>query len=244
MSELSIFIDESGDFGTQSSFYLLTFVFHDQSVDISSQLARLSDTLMAMRQRSERALHTGPMVRREDEYSNLPLAMRRKLFDHLLTFTRTAGVTYASFSVEKRQWPDRLKLKARLSREVSLFLRDNLAFFTSFDRIIVYYDNGQSEITDLINTLFSAYFFEVDFRKVKPSDYRLFQSADLLCTLEMLRAKLAAGGQLSNSEKIFFESTRLFARLPGFRGMDMRTPIRTYRSKLMSASPDIPDSAA
>ena len=208
MSELSIFIDESGDFGTQSSFYLLTFVFHDQSVDISSQLARLSDTLVAMRQRSERALHTGPMVRREDEYLNLPLAMRRKLFDHLLTFTRTAGVTYASFSVEKRQWPDRLKLKARLSREVSLFLRDNLAFFTSFDRIIVYYDNGQSEITDLINTLFSAYFFEVDFRKVKPSDYRLFQSADLLCTLEMLRAKLAAGGQLSNSEKIFFESTR------------------------------------
>ena len=148
------------------------------------------------------------MVRREDEYMDVPLEIRRKLFDRLLTFTRTAGVTYASFAVEKKNWPDRLKLKSRLSKEVSLFLRDNLAFFQSFERIIVYYDNGQSEITDLVNTLFSAYFFEVDFRKVRPSDYRLFQSADLLCTLEMLRKKVDSKVPLSNSEKIFFGSRR------------------------------------
>ena len=208
MKELSIFIDESGDFGTQSSWYLLTFVFHDQSLDISSQLSRLSDTLSGLGKSPDKALHTGPMVRREGEYRDVSLKLRRKLFDKLLTFTRTTGVSYASFVVEKKQWPDRLKLKARLSREVSLFLKDHLDLFNSFDKVIVYYDNGQSEITDLINTLFNAYFFEVDFRKVKPSDYRLFQSADLLCTLEMLRAKLDAGIQISNSEKIFFESTR------------------------------------
>ena len=44
-AELSIFIDESGDFGSQSEAYLLTFVLRDQSNDISSQFARLSQTL-------------------------------------------------------------------------------------------------------------------------------------------------------------------------------------------------------
>ena len=37
MSELSIFIDESGDFGsynTMSPYYLVTFLFHNQSVNI------------------------------------------------------------------------------------------------------------------------------------------------------------------------------------------------------------------
>lgn len=29
MSELSVFIDESGDFGTNSEYYLLTLVFHN-----------------------------------------------------------------------------------------------------------------------------------------------------------------------------------------------------------------------
>ena len=38
MRELSIFIDESGDFGEaskQSAYYLVTFVFHEQDKDIS-----------------------------------------------------------------------------------------------------------------------------------------------------------------------------------------------------------------
>ena len=40
-----IFIDESGDFGSNSDYYLMALVFHDQSVAIESQLARLSSAL-------------------------------------------------------------------------------------------------------------------------------------------------------------------------------------------------------
>ena len=48
MKELSVFIDESGDFGAyehHSPFYLLTLVFHDQSVDISPNLFRLRNVM-------------------------------------------------------------------------------------------------------------------------------------------------------------------------------------------------------
>lgn len=40
-----------------------------------------------------------------------------------------------------------------------------------------------------------------------PSDYRLFQVADLICTLELLRIKTISGN-LSNSEERIFHSKR------------------------------------
>lgn len=147
-------------------------------------------------------------MRKENEYIYTSLEDRRKLFDRMLTFTRTCGITYASFVIRKKEYPDRLKMKARLSREISLFLSENMERFVSFDHVIAYYDNGQAEITELINNVFGATFFDVEFRKVIPSDYRLFQCADLLCTLELLRAKDQHHEPLSRSEEIFFESRR------------------------------------
>ena len=208
MSELSIFIDESGDVGSNSRFYLVALVLHDQSVDISSQLSRLEQTLRNLDFSSEQALHTGPMVRKEDEYQSMALEKRRKLFDHLLTFTRTCDIRFKTFCIDKREYPDQLKIQNRLARELSLFMRDNMDYFTGFDRAIAYYDNGQAMITSLINTVFGAVFFDVEFRRVQPSKYRLLQSADLFCTLDLLRAKVEKPVKLTKSETIFFESRR------------------------------------
>ncbi|MBR6581956.1 MAG: hypothetical protein IKK66_11760 [Ruminococcus sp.] len=44
MKELSIFVDESGDFGEyekHAPYYIVTMVFHDQRVDISEHLHKL-----------------------------------------------------------------------------------------------------------------------------------------------------------------------------------------------------------
>ena len=41
MSELSIFIDESGDFGEvkeRPAYYLVTMVFHNQAIDITKEI--------------------------------------------------------------------------------------------------------------------------------------------------------------------------------------------------------------
>lgn len=48
MRELSIFIDESGDFGPfekHSPFYVLSLVFHDQSDDIGGHLHKIHEAL-------------------------------------------------------------------------------------------------------------------------------------------------------------------------------------------------------
>ena len=95
-----------------------------------------------------------------------------------------------------------------ISNELGSFLRDNLAFFQGFESVIVYYDNGQALVTDLINTVLCAYLTNVDVRKIAPYEYRLSQAADMVCTLELMREKSENGAGMSKSEFIFFESRR------------------------------------
>ena len=53
----------------------------------------------------------------------------------------------------------------------------------------------------------NAYFLNAEFRNVAPSEYRLFQAADLYCTLELLRGK-DEDNALTKSDLYFFESAR------------------------------------
>ena len=48
MRELSVFVDESGDFGEydyHAPFYIITLVFHDQNVNIQEDLVKLETEL-------------------------------------------------------------------------------------------------------------------------------------------------------------------------------------------------------
>lgn len=76
----------------------------------------------------------------------------------------------------------------------------------SWERIVVYYDNGQREITHLVNSIFNAH-LSVEVRKVVPADYSLFQAADLCCTLALLRQKINTVG-LTASERDFFSTPK------------------------------------
>lgn len=60
-------------------------------------------------------------------------------------------------------------------------------------------------------SVFNALLENVEFRKVIPSQYRLFQVADLICTLKLTELKLA-NHTLSKSEKTFFESERILKK--------------------------------
>ena len=71
----------------------------------------------------------------------------------------------------------------------------------------VYYDNGQKELTNIVNIVFNAHLSTAEIRKVQPSDYSLFQAADLCCTLALLRAKIGTVG-LSTSESDFFSTPK------------------------------------
>jgi hypothetical protein len=93
-----------------------------------------------------------------------------------------------------------------MSRELGELIRSSYEFFSSWERIVIYYDNGQKEITNLVNSVFNAH-LSVEVRKVIPADYSLFQAADLCCTLSLLRRKIETSG-LSASERGFFSTSK------------------------------------
>lgn len=62
---LSIFIDESGDFGAyeeHSPYYIVSVVLHNQNIDISEDIDKLENYLSDIQER--RVIHTGPLIRR------------------------------------------------------------------------------------------------------------------------------------------------------------------------------------
>ena len=209
MKELSVFVDESGDFGAyehHSPFYLVTLVFHDQSIDLSPNLRRLHD---AMNQSGtpNYTIHAGPLIRRENEYHEFSITERKKIFDNLFHFVRTTNITYYSVIVEKKHLVEHIDLNIQITKQLSAFLYNSIEKLLQYDRIVVYYDNGQMELTNILVSVFNTVLHQVQFKKVIPANYKLFQAADMLCTIELLSLK-AEKKMLSKSELAFFVSER------------------------------------
>ena len=210
MKELSIFVDESGDFGeyTQHApYYIITMVFHDQSNDISSDIIKLNKALRQIGYGDEQAVHTEPLIRREHPYQYFQPNERRAIFSKLYYFTLNSEIKYKSFVFRKAEYENSFKLEARMARDLSQFIRENLSYFQGFEKVILYYDNGQHELNRILNTVLATQLADYDVRKVIPNEYRLFQVADLICTLELLKVKVECG-KLSNSEERIFHSVR------------------------------------
>ena len=210
MRELSIFIDESGDFGppqAHAPFYVLALIMHDQSDDISEHLDKIHGALLARGLAADHAIHTGPLIRRENDYRWMDLPARRSIFRVLVDFVRTADITQQAWVFTKREIGDADQLVSAMARELGTWIRSNSDYFASWDRVVIYYDNGQKELTNLVNGVFNAHLGNVEVRRVLPSDYSLFQAADLCCTLTLLARKIEATG-LSNSERDFFSTNK------------------------------------
>ena len=209
MKELSIFIDESGDFGEyelHSPYYIISMVCHDQADNIDSEIVKLDRELSYMNL-DKVCIHTGPIIRREEIYNSMTIKERRRIFNKMVAFIRSIEIKYECFHIEKRKVDDPVEVVGALSKQISVFIRDHFDEFLSFDIVKVYYDNGQVEVSKMLASVFNAMLPRVEFRRVMPVNYKLFQVADLLCSMELIRMKMESIG-LSKSEMIFFGNTR------------------------------------
>ncbi|MBQ6164168.1 MAG: DUF3800 domain-containing protein [Clostridia bacterium] len=205
MKELSVFIDESGDFGevvNASPYYIVTFVCHDQDNDIGELIERLDRQLKDCGFEDE-YIHTHPLIRKEDPYRNLSIDDRRRILNKMLRFTMACDISYFNIVVNKTEAADKFKLSAKIAKELSRFIRENLSFFQNYSRIIVYYDYGQQELSVIINTILNTMLSDVEFRNASPKKYKLLQVADFICSMELLKQK-REHNQLTKSELSFF----------------------------------------
>ena len=210
MKALSIFVDESGDFGPyapHSPFYIFSLVFHNQEKSIEQQIEHLERGLADLNLSADHCFHAGPIIRREEDYQYFTISQRRKCLNRIVSFAKNVDVSYISFCVDKKNVSDSVQLTLALTKQLSAFIREHYSFFNEFESIIVYYDNGQVELNKLLASVLGIMLPQVEFRKVIPADYRLFQVADLICTLELVSMK-EQRHILSKSEEGFFGSIR------------------------------------
>ena len=215
---LSIFVDESGTFkypDPLSRFYILSLVLHDQLQDISRPLADLSRGIANLGfDQDDFVFHAGPIIRKEDGYALLSRHWRSRVFDRMMTFARNVDFRYHCVSVDKRFVTSSEHIAERLCDGLHAFIDGHYETMLQFGRVKVYYDCGQSAVTNLLHETFSSSRLpSVEFaQNVKPSRYKLFQVADLVCTINLLEQKLAHGDPLSLSEERFFGGARAFKR--------------------------------
>ena len=211
---LSIFVDESGDFGTYEAhnpYYVVSMVFHNQSININKTIEAFKSHIANIGY-PNLTFHAGPLIRRDEEnYYLLERSERRKLFTSLFHLVKKLPINYLSACVTKRKDDDEMTFSNNLSKGISNVLRANYDYISGFDKIIIYYDNGQVQLTRIIGAIFTALFNNVEYRKIKPDNYVLFQIADLCCTLELINEKSHSIG-ISKSEHDFFGPASQFRK--------------------------------
>ena len=209
MSKINIYIDESGVFGPyqfHSQYYIVTLVIHNPTDNISENIKYLNLKL-DNENLNNLTIHTGPLIRREYDYDRFTLLERKRIFNILYNFIRTIDIKYHTILIEKKQLTSDIDLASRISKKLSKFLKENVQFFLNHESIVVYYDKGQKELNNVIVSVFNSVLSNVEFEKEKKSqvDQKLFQTADMLCTLELLAEKIRRKS-LTKSELAFFSS--------------------------------------
>ena len=125
----------------------------------------------------------------KDQYPGLDLRTRKMILGSFRVFFRHMPVKYHTFAYATKQF-------------ASL---DNLAELQSYDMVKVYYDNGQRSIAESLHRAIEYALSKdaVVYRSAQPSEYRLSQAADYICTMELTAIKYAEHTATATDEKFF-----------------------------------------
>lgn len=216
--EISVFVDESGSFSPidadlHSPYYLLCMVFHDQADDITAEVKNLTNAFLQMGLQADHTVHAGPLIRREDEYAVMPREQRIRIFRRMMVFIQKTKFKYRCFKLFKPYNSKAGAIHDVLLQDIVTFLIEHNEDFNRCERIKIYYDNGQTQVTSLLKEAFMIYSSKMEFVSgVSPTRYRLFQAADVICTLELVKAKLLDNGKMTDSEERFFGGVKNFKK--------------------------------
>ena len=204
MLEMSLFADESGESGAESKYYLLTLVFHEQSDNIS-QLISLYESDLRAKGLPDIPLHVSPLMNGHDEYSGMDIQDRKRLLQAFLIMLQHLPVNYHTFSYKKGEFSDSSTLEARIRRDVVNLIFDNLGYLQEFDKVKIYYDDGQCIVTKALHDAveYALSTNAVVYKDGSPKDYRLAQAADFICAIELVALKFEAGEATKTDDRFF-----------------------------------------
>ncbi len=210
IKRLNIFVDETGEFGygvKSSMLYGISFTFHEQDNDISGELNNLNNRLMKIGYTN--MIHMSDLIMRRGDYSKFDIKMRKSIFNSIYQFSRKIPVKYHTIIIDKRFIDNGNVLRKQIINEVNQMIKNNEDYFNKFDKIVMYYDNGQEPLGYILDSLFirfNSYEHRVKFDHVEK---RLFQVSDMLTYVDKAIYKHKKNIKYEKSELYFFGNDEL-----------------------------------
>lgn len=210
IKRLNIFVDETGEFGygvKSSMLYGISFIFHEQDNDISGELNNLNNRLMKIGYTN--MIHMSDLIMRRGDYSKFDIKMRKSIFNSIYQFSRKIPVKYHTIIIDKRFIDNGNVLRKQIINEVNQMIKNNEGYFNKFDKIVMYYDNGQEPLGYILDSLFirfNSYEHRVKFDHVEK---RLFQVSDMLTYVDKAIYKHKKNIKYEKSELYFFGNDEL-----------------------------------
>lgn len=205
MKKLNIFVDETGEFGfgnESSELYGISFTFHEQDIDIMPQINKLNSRLEKLGY--TKMIHMVDLIMRRGDYRGFDISKRKSIFNSIYQFSRRISVKYKTIIVDKKYTDNARILRQKLSIEINNMIREHENYFSKFDKIVMYYDNGQ----EILGTILDSIFYRFDGFEHRihfdQKEKRLFQVSDMLTYIDKYDYKYKNKLSFSKSEKYFF----------------------------------------
>ncbi len=158
MKQLNIFVDETGEFGFgkgSSELYGVSFTFHEQNNDITTELNKLNNILEKIGYTN--MIHMADLIMKRGDYSKFSIKKRKTIFNSIYQFSRKIQVKYKTIIINKKYTDNGRILKQKLSLEINRLVKEHEKYFNKFDSIILYYDNGQ----EALGTILECYILKI-----------------------------------------------------------------------------------
>ena len=158
------------------------------------------------------------------DYDGLDPHMRKALLSRFNAFVRRLPIEYHTFSYSSYDVGGVRELSARMRRDLVNFVYEHFEGFQSFDRVVVYYDEGQQAVMKALHEAFGYMLGDgaVEYRRLRYQDRRLSQVVDYLSSVELAAMRYDEGAESSTYRKFY-----------GLRGDLKRNYLKQVRRKLI-----------
>lgn len=210
MKRLNIFVDETGEFGFAkgaSDFYGISFTFHEQDNDISLELENLNKRLERIGYTN--MIHMADLILHRGDYAKFDIKMRKSIFNAIYQFSRKIPVQYHSIIVDKKYTDYKGILRKKLINEINQMIKEHEDYFNKFDKIVLYYDNGQEPLGYILDSLFIRFDGFEHRVYFDHKEKRLFQVSDMLTYIDKAIYKHKNNIKYKKAELYFFGNEEL-----------------------------------
>lgn len=208
-----IHIDEAGTlsgFNEADDVFILGCVFHKDSDDYRVQAEILKQRYRNIGVPDSLVIHMYPLISKMGDFKNYTSpAVRGKIAAAFKSFVVDARIRWESFVVDKQMGLDRKTMTFRdpsytkkvVTRELESFLTENNETLSAFQKVVIYYDDGQPEILSLLKTWADKFPVPCEVKNDSVhSGHYMHQIADYICYMERLKSKYKKKGKLSQNE--------------------------------------------